>query len=216
MKAHRLQYYASNMDRLSRRDRVFLNNPVIMQGLGLAPIVLPATNIQNALIIGVAVALLLTPTRMIAGLLTRRMGYVFRAITYVLTAGVLYVGVAWLLDIWFGQAVNSVGIFLSLLVMEPLITKRYESAQRERLFTSLKKGVITTLGFLLVLFLVAGIRELLAAGTFAGVEVFRAGLLPMMSEPAGGFLLVGLLAALWRSIVFNFKKRISLGVKELQ
>lgn len=50
------------MDRLMVRDRFFFNNPVFMQGLGLAPIVVAATNLHNALILGFAVLLLLTPT----------------------------------------------------------------------------------------------------------------------------------------------------------
>lgn len=216
MKDSRVQYFAENMDRLSRRDRVFLNNPVIMQGLGLAPIVLPAITVQNALILAAAVALLLTPTRMIATFLGRLSKGRFRALIYVLTASVLYIGVSILLESWFGQTLRNVGIYLPLLVFEPLIIKRYESAQSERISTSFRKGNITTIGFCLVLFIVATLREVLAYGTFAGFEVFKTGMLPLMAYPAGGFIMLGILAAFWRSMVFNFKKRVSMGVKELQ
>ena len=216
MKTHRARYFAENMERLSRRDRVFINNPVIMQGMGLAPIVLPATTVQNAIILAAAMALLLTPTRMIAAILGRFTGFKFRAVIYSITAGLVYIGAAYVLDIWFGQAVRNVGIYLPLLVLEPLVIKRYESQQKERLFTSIKKGVITTIGFCLVLFIVAGLREVLAYGTFAGIEVFRTRLLPMAALPMGGLISLGLLAALWRSLVNNFKKRVSLEVKRLQ
>ncbi|MFV0414347.1 MAG: Rnf-Nqr domain containing protein [Oscillospiraceae bacterium] len=215
MKSHRAQYYAQNMDRLSRRDRILLNNPVIMQGLGLAPVVIGATNVQNALVLAVAVALLLTPTRMLAAFLGRKTGFKFRAVLYSVTAGLVYIGVGYIVDYIFGQAASGVGIYLPLLVLEPLIIKRYESPQRERISTSLKKGIITTIGFCLVLFLMAGLREILALGTFAGIEVFKTGLLPIAGMPAGGFILLGLLAAVWRALVFEFKKRVSLGVKGL-
>lgn len=214
MRADRARYFAENMDRLSRRDRIFLNNPVIMQGLGLAPIVIPAYTIQNAVIMAVAVALLLTPTRMLATFLGRHTGFKFRAIIYVLTSGIVYVGVSYLMDLWFGSLLAGVGLYLPLLVLEPLIIKRYESPQRERISTSFKKGLITTVGFCLVLFFMAGLREVLGAGTLGGLEVFRGPLLPFAQQPAGGFILLGLLAAVWRSLVNTFKKNVSLGVKQ--
>lgn len=213
MRRDRAQYFASNMDRLSRRDRMFINNPVIMQGLGIAPIVLPATNIQNAAILAVAVILLLTPTRMLATFVGQHTGFKFRAIIYVLTSGVVYVFVSYLLDLIFGTSIRNVGIYLALLVMEPLILKRYESPKRERLITSFKKGIITTAGFCLVLFIVAGLRELLALGTLGGVEVLRVTLFPMATLPAGGFLILGLVTAVWRGIVNAFKKSVHVGVK---
>ena len=216
MKDARIRYFSENMDRLSRRDRVFLNNPVIMQGLGLAPIVIPANTLHNALILAVAVLLLLTPTRMIATYIGQRVGFGLRAVVYALTAGTVFILVAVLMETIFGNQLSAVGIYLPLLVLEPLIIKRYESPKRERLITSFKKGMITTAGFCLVLFLMAALRELLALGTLGGVEVIRARLLPIASMPAGGFILLGLVAAVWRGFVGTFKKNISLGVKKLQ
>ncbi len=215
MKADRIRYFADNMDRLSRRDRALLNNPVIMQGFGIAPIVIPAVDIKTALVLAFGVALLLTPTRMLATFIGQHTGFKFRAIIYVLTAGLMYIGVGYAVDYVFGTAAASAGIYLPLLVLEPLIIKRYESPKRERIVTSLKKGILTTIGFCLVLFLMAGMRELLASGTLAGVEVLRVNLLPLAKMPAGGFILLGVVAAVWRGAVNTFKKNVSLGVKEL-
>ncbi len=208
MKRSRAQFFQDNIDLLKRRDRIFLNNPVIMQGLGIAPIVIPATNLRNAVILAAAVLLLLTPTRMLATLIGQHTGYKFRAMLYVLTAGVVFIGVGYLLDILFGPAVQNVGIYLGLLVVEPLILKRYASPKRERLFTSFKKGMVTTLGFCLVLFVVAGTRELLATGQLYGAEVIRSSLLPLAAMPAGGFIVLGLVVALWRSAVAIFLRRV--------
>lgn len=69
MNTKKAMYLSENMTRIARRDRVFLNNPVIMQGMGLAPLVVAATTAQNALMLSVAVILLLTPVRVIAALL---------------------------------------------------------------------------------------------------------------------------------------------------
>ena len=216
MKDDRVRYFAGNMERLSRRDRVLLNNPVIMQGLGIAPIVIPATNLQNALMLATGVLLLLTPTRMLGTFIGQRSGYKMRAVVYSLSAGIIYIGVGIILEYLFQASLANVGIYLPLLVLEPLIIKRYNSPKRERLSTSFKKGMITTVGFCLVLFLIAGTRELLAAGTLGGQVIFRASLLPMAAMPAGGFILLGFVAAIWRGLVSTFKKKISMEARNIR
>ena len=71
MKRHAAELITRDPERFFHHDRVFLNNPVVMQGMGLAPLVVLATSGQNALMLAVAVALLLTPSRMLACLLSR-------------------------------------------------------------------------------------------------------------------------------------------------
>ena len=71
MKRHAAELLTRDPERFFHHDRVFLNNPVVMQGMGLAPLVVLATSGQNALMLAVAVALLLTPSRMLACLLSR-------------------------------------------------------------------------------------------------------------------------------------------------
>ena len=44
-------------EKFAHHDRVFKNNPVVMQGMGLAPLVVLATTGKNALMLAVAVAL---------------------------------------------------------------------------------------------------------------------------------------------------------------
>ncbi len=210
----RAQYLTDNMDRLAKRDRILTNNPVIMQGLGIAPIVIPDTNVKNALVLAVAVILLLTPTRLIAAALSRRMGLKTRAVIFVLTAGLVYVGVAFLADYFFGAGAVNVGIYLPLLIMEPLVLKRYESDTPEHPAASLKKGLSTTFGFCLVLILIGFLRELLGTGSVWGVEVLRFSLFPLASVPAGGFILLGLVAAVWRGAVAAFLHSMRREVRE--
>lgn len=216
MKDSRIRYFAANMERLSRRDRVFINNPVIMQGLGLAPIVIAATTIQSAVMLALATAILLTPTRIIAAALSRRLSLTVRAIIYAVASGAVYFAVAWIMDILFANQTLQVGTYLPLMVLEPLVIKRYENPRRERITTSFRKGIITTIGFCLVLLLVAALREMLAFGTVGGIVMFRGPAWPMASMPAGGFILLGFIAAVWRGTVAAFKRNVGKGAKKLQ
>lgn len=206
------------MTRIARRDRIFLNNPVIMQGLGLAPLVVAATTARNALMLSVAVILLLTPVRVIAALLARTGYYRFRGLIYCLTSATVYIGVYYALQAIFDVEILQLGIYLPLLVVEPLIIKRYERPQKERLVTALKKGLRTTCGYVLVLMLMGCVREVLTTATLFDHAIPRipADLFPMASLPAGGFLLLGVVCAVWRSAVNRYKKYVNMEAKRGQ
>lgn len=203
---------ADELEVTARRDRIFLNNPVVMQGLGLAPLVVAATSGINALRLCVAVALLLTPTRMLGGQISRaaRLGLAARGFVYCLIASLLYIGVYPIMTLLFGVDVIQLGLYLPLLVVEPLIIKRYERPdQKERLRTALRKGVRTTIGYAIILLLLGCGRELLAGGTVFGNQVMERALLPMASLPAGGFILLGILCAFWRGAVSAYKHHVN-------
>ena len=218
MNIKKAAYLSENMTRIARRDRIFLNNPVIMQGMGLAPLVVAATTGRNALMLSVAVILMLTPVRVIAALLARTGYYRFRGLIYCLTSATVYIGVYYALQAIFDVDILLLGIYLPLLVVEPLIIKRYERPQKERLVTAFKKGLRTTCGYVLVLMLMGCVREALTTATLFEQAIPRlpADLLPMASLPAGGFLLLGVVCAVWRSAVNRYKKYVNMEAKRGQ
>lgn len=202
--------YAS-VEKRARRDRVFLNNPVVMQGLGLAPLIVAATTLKNGIMLSTAVALLLTPTRVLAALLSRFSYFRFRGLTYALTAAAVYVGARWVMGLVYAPAeLALLGLYLPLLVADPIMLKRYERPQRERTRTALRKGLITSCGYILVLLLVSALREVLGLGTLLGAPVLSRALFPMAQLPSGGFMLVALLMCVWRAAVSSVKKQMSL------
>lgn len=214
MKTKRANYYAKNYDQIEQRDRIFLRNPVFITGLALAPVVVAATTLNNAVILGTAVFLLLLPTRVIASLISRVVLYRFRSIVYALTSAAVYVGVYILMRYLFGVGIQSVGIYLPLLVLDPIIIKRYEKPTKEKLSTAFVKGILTTIGFELALFLVAAIREFLAFGTLFGMKVINGSPMPIAALTSGGFMIVGVLAALWRAVIAQFRQNVYEGVEE--
>ena len=215
MKKEHVLYFHKNIAVLSRRDRVFLNNPVLIRGIGLAPIVVAATTLNNALVLAVAVILMLTPTRILSAILAKRVKTKYRVLVYALTAGVLYIAVSFILEQIFGlNQLKLLGLYLPLLIVEPLIIKRYVQPKPEKIKAALYKGTVTTLGFLLVLFLVAALREFLAYGTLYGFEIINFQPLPFAKMVAGGFIIVGLVAALWNFLINLFKKYINMEAKK--
>ena len=199
-------------EKFAHHDRVFLNNPVVMQGMGLAPLVVLATSGQNAVMLAAAVALLLTPSRMLACLVSRlfplrdeqpapeelEKKLLPRALVYSGSAAVVYLAAYPILNAVFGTDLLMLGIYLPMLVVEPLLTYRFGRVQ-ESMRKAVSKGLRITVGYALLLVLLGCIREWLAAGTVFGVAVSRP-VLPMAGMPAGGFIVLGVLCAVWRAL----------------
>ena len=197
--------------KFAHHDRVFLNNPVVMQGMGLAPLVVLATSGQNAVMLA-AVALLLVPSRVLACLLSRlvplydedpapetlQKKLLPRALVYGFSTAVVYLAVYPILNMLFGTGLLSLGIYLPMLTVEPLLTYRFGRVQ-ETVRKAVSKGLRITVGYALLLVLLGCIREWLAAGTVFGVAVSRP-VLPMAGMPAGGFIVLGVLCAVWRAL----------------
>ena len=205
-------------EKFAHHDRVFKNNPVVMQGMGLAPLVVLATTGKNALMLAVAVALLLTPSRMLACLLGRlfplwdeqpapeqlEKKLLPRALVYSGSAAVVYLAVYPLLNLVFGTDLLALGIYLPMLVVEPLLTYRFGRVQ-ETMRKAVSKGLRITLGYVLILFLVGCLREWLALGTVFGVQLSRS-VLPLAGMPAGGFVVLGVMCAVWRALARRQKE----------
>lgn len=214
MWAKRIQFLNENYERIAKSDRIFLNNPVIMSGLGLAPLVVAASSGKNALMLATMVILMLAPTRVLGSFVSRVVK--FRALAYCLSAAVLYIGAYYLMKMCYDVQIVSLGIYLPLLVVEPIIIKRYERNTPEKWTTALRKGLLTTAGYVLVIFLVGILREFLAVGTLFDIQVMDAPILPLANLASGGFIVVALLCAFWRGAVNVLKKWINMEAKKYQ
>lgn len=205
-------------EKFAHHDRVFKNNPVVMQGMGLAPLVVLATTGKNALMLAVAVALLLTPSRMLACLVSRlfplrdeqpapeelEKKLLPRALVYSGSAAVVYLAAYPILNAVFGTDLLMLGIYLPMLVVEPLLTYRFGRVQ-ETLHKAVSKGLRITVGYALLLMLLGCVREWLALGTVFGTPVGHRAVLPMAGMPAGGFIVLGVLCAVWRALAARRK-----------
>lgn len=219
MKRRSAELIAHDPERFFHHDRVFLNNPVVMQGMGLAPLVVLATNGQNALMLAAAVALLLTPSRLLACLLSRlfplreehpskaelEKKLLPRSILYSGSAAVVYLAAYPILNRLFGVSLLVLGIYLPMLVVEPLLTYRFGRVQ-ETVHKAVSKGVRITVGYALLLLVVGVVREWLSLGTVFGAPVGRWALLPLAKMPAGGFIVLGILCAIWRAAAAKRKE----------
>lgn len=183
-----------------RSDHIWLSNPVMVRGLGLAPVVGAALDGERALILCVASLLLITFTRVLAVAVCHLSGNRFRPIIYSYAAALLYIPVYILLYEFFGNSLTALGIYLPILVVEPAIVKRMEFSELEPLRDALRHGFNNGIGMCVALLIVGCLREFLASGTVFGHVMINMALLPLAAQPAGGFVLVGVIAAVWCAV----------------
>ena len=191
----------AELDQKIHDDHLWLNNPVMMRGLGLAPVIAAAYNWDNALMLCAAAVLLLTTTRVLAVAICHLTGNRFRPVIYAYSAAILYIPAYCILYAWFGTDLSVLGIYLPLLAVESAIIKRMESPELEPVGEALRRGINNTAGLCIAVLLVGFVRELLGAGTAFGHVIMEIAPLPIVQQPAGGFILLGLIAAAWTGIV---------------
>ena len=103
MKKRTAELILKDPEKFAHHDRVFLNNPVVMQGMGLAPLVVVATTGQNSLMLAAAVALLLND---------KRMGIPAMVIAVLVTFSRLYLYVHYPTDVIFSIIVGTAFAFI--------------------------------------------------------------------------------------------------------
>lgn len=188
-----------------RRDHIWLSNPVMVRGLGLALVIGAALDGKRALMLCVASLILVALTRPVAVAICHLTQNRWRPVIYCYTAAVLYIPTYILMYRMFGADLSVLGIYLPILTVDPAIVKRMEFTELESVSTAFRHGYNNALGMCAALLLVGCLREFLATGAIFGHVVIHRTLLPMAALPAGGFVLLGVLAAIWLASVNLYK-----------
>ena len=173
-------------------------NPVLVQLLGMCSTLAITTTLFNGLGMGVAVTAILICSNVVISLLRKVIPDKIRiAASIVVSAGFVTM-VDLLLQAFFPDIAESLGVFIPLIVVNCIILARAESfASKNKPLAAAVDGICQGLGYTVVLLVMSGIREVLGAGTFNGAEVFPAEYAAgMMALPVGGFLTLGVLIAL--------------------
>lgn len=192
------------------------NNPGLVQLLGLCPLLGVTNTLTNALGLGVATLLVLLGSNVVVSLVRSHVPNEIRIPIFVMIIATFVTVIQLLMNAFTFGLYQSLGIFLPLIVTNCAIIGRAEAfASKNPVLPSAIDGVMMGLGFLLVLLVLGGMREILGQGTlFDGadlllgewaqmlrIEVFHSDnhfLLAML--PPGAFIGMGLLIALKNSI----------------
>jgi electron transport complex protein RnfE len=184
---------------------VIKDNAVLGIALGLCPVLAVTRTLSEGLAIGLAMVMVMFFGNLTVGFFGKYAQGGFKLPFFLLTAA-LYASLAETYFRFYHQALyQNLGIFLPLLAVNCLVTWRMdESATRSSVFRSARDGLGYGVGFMLAVFLVSLIRDFLGNGTLLGRPLFGSGFrdspVLFFISPAGGFLVLGLLLALYKKL----------------
>ena len=180
------------------KEGLLTQNPVLVQLLGMCSTLAITTTVANGIGMGLSVTIILTLSNIFISLLRRIIPEQVRIAAYIVVIAGFVTMVDLLLQAFFPDIAESLGVFIPLIVVNCIILARAESfASKNRPLAAAVDGICQGMGYTLVLLVMSAIRELLGSGTLNGVEIFPADYAAqMLALPVGGFLTLGVLIAL--------------------
>ena len=181
-------------------------NAVLISGLIISPVVYVSNTLQKAVAIIIAFSLITFFTVIISTLMPKKMQACYRIILYTIISGIVYVPVYFLMKYLYNDKIVELGIILPLLVFNLIIVtsieSKYINQKKNKMILNIFFSVI---GVDLVILIIGFIREVFGSGTLWGFKVLDIFKLPILIYPFGGFIILGVMAALFRKII-NPKK----------
>ena len=190
--------YTLRIALMALREGIFDNNPILVQLLGTCPTLATTTSVTNAVGMGLAATFVLVFSNLFISLLRKFIPKEIRIAAYIVIITGFVSAVEMLIKAFFPALDKSLGVFIPLIAVNCIILARAEAfASKNKPLPSAVDGLTMGLGFLAALVVLAAAREIIGAGTFAGIplfgENFRGALMFIM--PPGAFIMLGCLIA---------------------
>lgn len=176
---------------------VLYDNLVLVQALGLCPIIAAGVSLQNAVVLTVCTMLILPLSTLLMITAGSKLPPVFQPPVYTLFAAILLFGAAFILNQFIStELFASLYLFLPLMSVTTLFS--YHGGGQHGALSSwmaLLDSLASAIGFGLVICVVGALRELLTQNTIWGVPVPVSVKLPESALSFSAFILLGLTAA---------------------
>ena len=191
------------------KDGIIKQNIVLMSGLFAGPVIGGATTWENSLALCFVFSLVTILSVGVCRLLPKKITFAVRIVLYALISTLVYIPVMLLAGLVFPQSLlEGIELYLILTVTNPLILSKTESRFFLRPFHLMYKDVAGfVLGFDLSCILVGSIRDILTDNMIANAIIKINMQIPAMDRMYCGFILVGILAGLFRYIYTMINKK---------
>jgi len=170
------------------------DNPVFVMLLGMCPVLAVTNSVTNALAMGAATTFVLFMSSTIVSLLRRVIPKQVRIACFILVIATFVTIVEYLIQAISLDIHKALGAFISLIVVNCVILGRAEAfASKNSVGKSMLDALGMGAGFTIACLCLGAVREVLGAGTFAGVSLFGSNFEPwtIMILPGGAFFVLG-------------------------
>ena len=178
-------------------------NPVLVLVLGTCPTLAVTTGVISAISMGLAATVVLVCSNAAISALRKVIPDTVRIPCYIVVIAAFVTAVQMILQAFLPSIYEMLGVYLALIVVNCIILGRAEMfARKNPVIDSALDGLGMGLGFLIALFAMSTIREVLGAGSFAGIAIpfLSEYNIPILTQAPGGFLVFGILIAIINKI----------------
>lgn len=177
---------------------ILKENPVLVLILGTCPTLATTTSVISAIGMGLAAAAVLICSNIVISLLRKLIPDSVRIPCYIVIIAGFVTVVQMVMHAFLPEMYEMLGVFLALIVVNCIILGRAEMfASKNSVGRSALDGIGMGLGFTLALLMISTVREVLGAGSFAGIAI------PFLSDhkieffvkAPGGMLVYGIMIA---------------------
>ncbi len=182
---------------------LIIENPVLVLVLGTCPTLAQTGSVINAFSMGIAATVVLLCSNVVISALRKVIPDTVRIPCYIVVIAGFVTVVQLLMHAYLPELYEMMGVYLALIVVNCIILGRAEMfARKNNVLDSALDGLGMGVGFLIALVAMATIREVLGAGSFAGIEIpFLVNYkIPFFTQAPGGFLVFAILIAIVNKI----------------
>ncbi len=172
-------------------------HPVTLLFLGAVPALAASADVRAALGMSLAVLLVLLCSTLLLGLLRKLIPAEAKLPAAVLTVAGFASMAQLLLNAFLPTAAAMLGLYLAVLAVDLMIFSAAETALDEGLGAALGRAVLTAVCFAVFALILAALREIFGAASFAGHEIaaLKAYRIPLLLQSSGGLILYSILLA---------------------
>ena len=177
------------------KDGISKNNPIVVAVLGICSALAVTNRVENAIAMGLGVTFVVMASSLMISLIRNFIPAKVRMVTYMVVISTFVILFQMFLEAYFPSIAKALGAYVGLIITNCIVMGRAEAfAAKNPVKYSIIDGFASGMGYMLVLVLVASVREILAFGTFLNVNVTPDSWVnwTVMAMAPGGFFVLGL------------------------
>ena len=190
-----------------------LDNPIMVQVLGICSALAVTSQLKPAIVMGLAVSIITAFSNVIIALIRKTIPMRIRIIVQLVVVAALVTIVSQILKAVAYDVSVQLSVYVGLIITNCILIGRLEAfAMMNKPWPSFLDGLGNGLGYAMILVIVGAVRELLGRGSLLGFQlipqsVYDAGYMNngMMTMPAMALILLGCVIWIHRSYFYKEK-----------
>ena len=191
-----------------------LDNPVLVQVLGICSALAVTSQLKPAIVMGLAVTIITAFSNVIISVIRKTIPQRIRIIVQLVVVAALVTIVSQVLKAFAYDVSVQLSVYVGLIITNCILMGRLEAfAMMNKPWPSFLDGVGNGLGYALILVVVGGVRELFGRGSLLGFQIIPESAYDfgyanngMMTMPAMALILVGCVIWVHRAYFYKVEK----------